>query len=550
MLHLLLLLCATPVFAEDPEPTGEVVISEVLWVGSQVSTADEWLEFYNTSEQEVSLAGWSVIKQASDGSKTVMYTFEEDAMIAAAEYQVLSNYAEDQSALTISPDYISTSVSLSNTKLLLEFIDDQGNVIDRIDDGVGTPFAGGKDPFSSMERIDLFGSGEEKGNWADAEASIGIDDVLATPGAARTQLNTRSSSLSSSSSESSVSTNIQITEILVDPIGSNDYSWIEIGNLGNDQIDITGWILSDGTRSYSIEPRSADGYVLTPGEHTVFFHYQTHIVLSDFDVITLTKSNCEDDCEVDRLPLSEAGEEVSIGRTEDGSRKRYCIPSPRKKNTENSLQPTIEIQSGRPTDYTKVTLNLRATTTEGSLKSTECFWDFDDGTSSEKCNPPSHSWDTLGRHDVTLTVSTECGEEIRKTQEVNVLVHKKVRWSSARSSERRFYSVVSSKSNPSVFSSAENKSRIIDQKLYSLKSAYSSSENLIANLPVRYVNVTTSTVHKSYASSVITQEAIPLYTAKNQQFVPSKNRMNQALPWVMLFCQSCLWVLLATKKLL
>lgn len=81
----------------------------------------------------------------------------------------------------------------------------------------------------------------------------------------------------------------------------------------------------------------------------------------------------------------------------------------------------VVTQSGRATDYTRVTLNLNVEPKLGSLAGARCVWDFKDGTSSEKCNPPSHTWDTYGVYDIDLLVTTACGDSIRKSHEVVVL---------------------------------------------------------------------------------------------------------------------------------
>ncbi|MDP6561861.1 MAG: lamin tail domain-containing protein, partial [Candidatus Peribacteraceae bacterium] len=335
---------------EAPKVRSRVVISEVMWAGSEISSADEWLEIANISDEEINLEGWTITKRASDGGNVVMISFPEDAIIGVGELYLIANYDTDQSTLETSPDLVTTAVSLSNTKLYLQLIDTEGEVIDAVDDGVGAPFAGGKTPFVSMERIDLFASGEDRENWRSGggeseeceDCEEGEDSSISS-----------SSSLSSFSSPSSFSF-VRITEVLLDPEISEDYEWIELGNLGEESVDITGWILSDGSRSHTIEPRSQSGYILEPGEHTLFFHYQTGIALSNQGEIIVLRSL---EREIDRIDVSETGEEISFGREPDGSRGPFCIPTPREPNAEKKLNPQIEVQSGRSTDYTKVTLN-------------------------------------------------------------------------------------------------------------------------------------------------------------------------------------------------
>ena len=531
---------------------AQVVISEVQWAGSPSSSADEWLELANITDETVGLSGWTITKRASDGGNVVMISFPEDAQIAAGEFFLIANYGADKSTLAVSPDLVSTSVSLNNSKVFLQVVDAEGEVVDAIDDGSGSPFAGGKNPYSSMERIDLLSSGEDPNNWKTAEVSLGFDDgmeVLGTPGSINRECedceeSEEFSSSSSHSSPSSVSSKslVRITEVLLDPKISEDYDWIELGNLGDTPVDITGWILSDGSRSYSIEPRSQSGYILQPQEHTVFFHYQTGIALNNQgEVLTLSNTSGE----IDRIDVSATGEEISFGREPDGSRGPFCIPTPREQNSEKKLNPQIKLQSGRPTDYIKVTLNLKAVVEEGSLKDAECFWDFKDGTSSAKCNPPSHSWDYFGVYDVMLRVTTFCADEIERGIEV-VVLQKSQKSQKMRKSYRSSTSSSLSTSSYSLSNSqSSTQSSFIEQKMYSTTSQHLASRNPLAPQKIRYKNVP-----QFASSSIVSVRSAYRYSYANLGTQQQSTSQQTGLPWVLLFSQSVLWLVLVGKKMI
>jgi len=530
---------------------AQVVISEVMWAGSERSTADEWLEIVNISDETVVLNGWTILKRGSDGSDTVMIAFPEDAEISAGQYFLIANYNAEQSDLNVSPDIVSTAVSLANSKLYLQLLDNEGEIIDSVDDGSGAPFAGGKDPFASMERINLSASGEDASNWKTAEVSVGFDvgmEVFGSPGVG-TDVDEGTEGtdvLSNSSVPSSPSApSVRITEVLLNPADSEDYEWIELGNLGEESVDITGWILSDGARSHAIEPRNNSGYILQPNEHTLFFHYQTGIALSNQgEVITLF----DGDTEIDRIDVSETGEEISFGREPDGSRGPFCVPTPRKPNHENLLNPVITVQSGRSTDYVKVTLNVEAEVSEGSLKDAECFWDFKDATISKKCNPPSHTWDYYGVYNVELLVTTKCGDEIKKGIDVVVLQKNKNIKSSAGIPARSIStsSPKSISSRNSISMRAEDprslmevvSSSSIEQKMYS-----SSSQHPIETLQVRYKNIPQS-------SAPSAPSAPSSYSFNNFQTHHQNPSSETGLPWVLLFSQSVIWLVVVGKKMI
>lgn len=145
---------------------AQVVFTEIRWVGSDVSSADEWFSIQNTSGTDINLSGWQVTTRKSSGDDEPMYTFG-DRILAAGQSLLISNYKKDESALDREPDIVTKAVSLPNTKLLLQILDAKGKLIDQADDGVGAPLAGGKDPFASMMRVEGAEDGTVEGSWYD-----------------------------------------------------------------------------------------------------------------------------------------------------------------------------------------------------------------------------------------------------------------------------------------------------------------------------------------------------------------------------------------------
>jgi micrococcal nuclease len=167
---------------------ADVVISELLWSGSDLSTADEWIELTNTGSGTVSLSGWTLTKLSS-GKEVVMLSLPAGTEIGSGKTILIGNYNESRSRLSIEPDIVDASMSLANTKLQIKlYAGSTGAVLmDSVDDGVGKPFAGSNTaPKASMERIDLSGSGMLKTNWRTATTFLNIDDgapLFGTPGA-------------------------------------------------------------------------------------------------------------------------------------------------------------------------------------------------------------------------------------------------------------------------------------------------------------------------------------------------------------------------------
>jgi endonuclease YncB( thermonuclease family) len=172
-----------------------VRISEVNWAGSDLSSADEWLELAavpvltgSVMTHSLSLYGWT-LTQAKDGGETVLAHFGLGHVIASGGFLIVSNYAAAQSRLRREPHFISNALSLPNTKLLLRLRNASGAVVDEVDDGIGAPFAGaspsGGGTKASMERVNLLGVGTDKTNWMTASTMRGLDtsaNLRGTPG--------------------------------------------------------------------------------------------------------------------------------------------------------------------------------------------------------------------------------------------------------------------------------------------------------------------------------------------------------------------------------
>ncbi len=181
------LLCCAPLAAH-----AQAAISEVLWMGSDVSTSDEWLEISRLPcEGEcppIDLSGWTITSVNSSGNEVVVARFTGGTLLAGAPLIVARQHAET-SRLLGEPGVYAPDLSLPNTKLLLKLFDAAGTLVDTVDDGVGAPFAGANPSGgtkASMQRVDLARPGAEKDNWRTATAASGFDEgalVLGSPGA-------------------------------------------------------------------------------------------------------------------------------------------------------------------------------------------------------------------------------------------------------------------------------------------------------------------------------------------------------------------------------
>ncbi len=162
--------------------SGTIYISEINWAGSSLSTADEWIELANLSDEPAPIAGWKIEGAGSSGRPLV---FPAGSMIPANGAYVVANYAatDAQSALAITPDAVTSTVSLSNAAMDIKLLDQNGELIDQAGDG-HAPFAGNSGAIkASMIRMDFLLTGDSMEAWMAATSTQNLKNSdLGTPG--------------------------------------------------------------------------------------------------------------------------------------------------------------------------------------------------------------------------------------------------------------------------------------------------------------------------------------------------------------------------------
>ncbi len=148
---------------------GDVVINEVAWMGTDASTADEWIELYNTTSGDIDMTGWRIYNNDLSPDHTLT------GIIPANGYYYLLERTDDTTVNDIPYDETFTGAIdnvIPDTTLTLE--DDLGQVIDTAN-GDGGPWpAGTNSPNATMERIDPFA--------ADIDANWGTNDGVTRNG--------------------------------------------------------------------------------------------------------------------------------------------------------------------------------------------------------------------------------------------------------------------------------------------------------------------------------------------------------------------------------
>jgi len=409
--------------------SAQVVMTEIAWAGSDLSSSDEWVEL--TALSPLSLSGWTLTGKNSSGIETQLHRFIGETPVNSGDILILSSHTASSSRLLAEPFLVNTKIVLSNTRLLLRLRDSQGTIIDTVGDGLGDPYAGanptGGINRASMERIDMSAPGNVTSNWVTSLESRGFDDgarTFGTPGF-RYTIPTPPRSLAS---EVGPIPSLTISEVLPDPEGSDDAEWIELQNIGNEVVYLRNIEIStlQGGQRFSV-PNSSGALTLAPNSLLLFPKSQSKLNLRNAgDTVILKAGNSE----IDRLSYPDLPEGISFGRLTGMQEPRmFCVPTPASLNTVVTSSHHIQLQSGNFEGNGPLSVNVTAAPEDSSLDAGSCRWDFGDGSESDSCNPPSHTYEEPGEYSLTLRFTDQCINTL--VQEVPIRVYGKPKSSSA-----------------------------------------------------------------------------------------------------------------------
>ncbi len=240
----------------------DVVINEIAWMGTSVSTADEWLELHNNTDFFIDVTGWKI--ETSDGSPNV----ELSGKIGPSGFFVIER-TDDNTLPNISANQIYAG-SLNNKGEYIKLLDKENNLIDMVDCDDGW-FGGDNVSKKTMERKVSNGKGIPE-NWQTSLFEAG------TPGEENSTLPYDEDV--SGANAFSIG-NFIITEVLPSPSGQDEEEeWIELLNQDTRQINLTGWKLTDQagrTKTYSFEEKVS----IESGTFIVLSRRQTGITLNN-----------------------------------------------------------------------------------------------------------------------------------------------------------------------------------------------------------------------------------------------------------------------------
>ncbi len=239
-------------FAKASEP--DVVINEVAWMGTTISSYNEWIELKNLSDKDINLDGWTLETgdyKVEIDDEGIEIKNEKDRInlkgeIKSGDFFLLKRkYKEEKGDLTYSSKF---NLSNSDGEVLI-LRDEEGEKIDEVDvDDKGGWLAGDSNFDRTMERTEDGGwqnSGEPNGT--PREKNSAKEDAEDEDNENKDEDNKEKCIL-----ENRVGLDkVYLNELLPDPSSDDlakkkEEERIELYNSGDKEVDIGGCCLVDG----------------------------------------------------------------------------------------------------------------------------------------------------------------------------------------------------------------------------------------------------------------------------------------------------------------
>ncbi len=114
-------LTVRPAWAAEPP---SVFFQELMWAGTDRSTADEWVVLRNRTARSIALDGWRLTSVGSSGESLVAaldgLTIAAHGALLIASHDQHHAFTNGESALALDPDLVASALTLSNSRLQLK----------------------------------------------------------------------------------------------------------------------------------------------------------------------------------------------------------------------------------------------------------------------------------------------------------------------------------------------------------------------------------------------------------------------------------------------
>lgn len=269
------------------EPSHEIVLNEIAWMGTDASANDEWLELKNNSTKEINFGGWQIKNQKDN----LRISFTKNKILPSEGFFILER-TDDNSAPTVAADFI-YSGAMSNEGEWIKIFDEKCQVIDEINASFGWGrFGGENSPKKTLER-NLYDFNWHTSSLIGGTPRIKNSEIVLVSSTASSVLPEEAPATPSQPQASSTipaaPPTILISEVMVGSSASAGYEFIEIYNYGSGLLDLTGWAIkkksSSGSESSLISASRLQGKTVAPGKYMLLAHEEEYTGPVSADVL-------------------------------------------------------------------------------------------------------------------------------------------------------------------------------------------------------------------------------------------------------------------------
>lgn len=391
------------------ENISPVLINEIAWMGTAASGNDEWLEIKNNTAEEIDLSGWT-LKAASSSLDILL-----QGKLPASGFFLLER-TDDDSVPNTAADQL-YSGALSNAGLDLELRDASSSLVDMVEAASGWP-AGDNENKSTMERSSdggwkssLLQGGTPKAENSDFENrsdEIIAPTVQSSDSAAATRATT--SIISSAEGQTAdivydYSDDIFISEIFPDPKGSDSAEFIELYNRSGREVDLNGWKITAGDRSYEIKAGGISDANIKPENYFLLRRQESKLILNNgggsVSLFEPLRSVAKES-----IRYGKASENQSYAKDEKGEWRWSGQATPEGKNLFPIVNhiPKADFSSEGELKSGSLIFFDSSDTEDEDDDRLDFFWEFGDGAFAVSPSP-EHAYSKAGNYKVKLSVS-------------------------------------------------------------------------------------------------------------------------------------------------
>lgn len=312
---------ATTTPAEAVFAPSDIVINEIFPAGT-----DEWLELYNNSSSTIDLSGWLLLDRFGSGWSTTTLSGEITAKGYFVIYSVAGKLNNSGDSLILrSPDGLTI-----DTADYGDFSSKDDQSWARLHDGADTDSAS---DFAMTIALTKASANVITAKVSGNSGGSGYVAPKAVIAIATTTVSTTSDKIATD-----YFGKILLSELVPNPVGSDDFEFIELYNTSTSTIDVAKFVLMDASgNKHIIKSSDASSTQISSGGYMALYRDKTGIALNNTGVESASLL-ASDLTELDSVEyVAEKTEGVSFSRSADGKWRWVKTPTPNAENTEDYL---------------------------------------------------------------------------------------------------------------------------------------------------------------------------------------------------------------------